>query len=94
MDSEAKPGRTTETPLAVLQAIKERLRPVLLRAWRRSTARAIKTARESGMSEREYQLYLEGFQQGWVSGALDVTRVSPADLPDQGSPEGTPSGVH
>lgn len=91
-DSEAKLGRTCEEPLAVLQIIREKLRPLLLRAWSRSRAEAAQEARDQGMSPREHALYLAGFQRGWVAGALDVTRVSPEDLPNSGAPpEG---GVH
>lgn len=99
MDSEAKQGRTEEALLAVLQAIKDKFKPVLLRAWRRSTAAAVNDTRTHGMSLRERELFLAGFQRGWVAGALDVTRISPGDLPgpdrDPDLPQdGSSSEVH
>jgi hypothetical protein len=81
MASGTKPSRTAENPSTVLHAIKEKLRPVLLRAWRKSVdAAAVAVASTESLSAREVQIYLKGFQQGWVSGALDMTQVSPTDL--------------
>lgn len=80
MASGTKPSRTAETTPNVLHVIKERLRPVLLKAWRRSTAEAAAAASTEPLSAREIQIYLQGFQRGWVSGALDMTQVSPTDL--------------
>jgi hypothetical protein len=97
MESEAKPGRTIETPLTVLQVLTEKFRPVLERAWRRSHAAANRDAKAQKLAKREEEIFLAGFQRGWVAGALDVTSVRPTDLPDQDPsrpPGGSSSDVH
>lgn len=69
----------------MLGIIREKLRPVLLRRWRRSRTTALKFTKEGGMTERERSLYMAGFHSGWIAGAQDIHAVRPADLqgPDQ-----------
>jgi len=91
MDSDAKPGRTDEDVApSLLGRIREKLRPVLLGKWRASRKRAADKAARGGLTERERQLFLGGFQEGYWKGARDVSSISPTDLrPRRGS-----SGVH
>lgn len=90
VDSEAKPGRTSEVTPSLLGMIREKLRPVLLGKWRASRRRAADKAAEAGMKERERQLFLAGFQEGYWKGARDVSAISPSDL----RPRRRSSGVH
>lgn len=81
MDSDPnKEGKRTEETQTVLDAIKERLRPLFLRKYRasRSQARAVATA--AGMNPEQVRLYLKGFEQGWLRGAVDSVEVKPSDL--------------
>lgn len=80
MDSDAKQGRTGEDSPTLLRAIREKLRPVLLRKWRRSRADALASAAEGGLTEEERDLFLAGHQAGYWQGALDAAAIKPSDL--------------
>lgn len=81
----------------VLNVIKERLRPVFMRKFRRSRDGARQAALAAGMNEEQVELYLEGFDQGWLRGAADSAAVKPSDLRPsrpRTKTEPEPSGVH
>ena len=93
MDSDAKAvGKTGEEELSVLSVIKEKLRPLLLRKWRRSRALIVADAMEAGLTDEQLQLVLRGFKRGYWSGAVDVSSISPTDLPQKARQTG--SKVH
>lgn len=71
----------------MLEVIQKKLRPLFLRKMRNSKVRAHKVALEAGMTARERELYLSGFEHGWVQGARDATTVTAGDLRPQAAPE-------
>ena len=76
---EDKAGRR-DTPVSMLETIKEKLRPLLIRRFAASKALARRVTAKSEMSDREKDLYVAGFEHGWIRGASDATEVSPSDL--------------
>jgi len=64
----------------VLGIIKEKLRPLLLRKWRRSRASLVAEAMEAGLNDEQLELVLRGFRRGYWTGAVDVSSVEPMDL--------------
>ena len=85
MDSETKMSRTEEAERrSVLNYIREKLRPMLLKKWRTSRATALASAASGGMTEAERDLFLAGHRTGYWQGAVDAAEIKPADLrPDQ-----------
>lgn len=61
--------------MSMLQTIREKLRPVLLRRYGARKEAAREALLSSGAPPEDVELYLAGFDQGWVSGAEDVTSV-------------------
>ena len=61
--------------MSMLQTIREKLRPVLLRRYGARKEAAKEALLDAGASPADVNLYLAGFDQGWVSGAEDVTSV-------------------
>ena len=94
MESDAKPtGRTDEEELpSVLSVIKEKLRPLLLRKWRRSRASLVAEAMEAGLDDEQLELVLRGFRRGYWTGAVDVSSVKSTDLLPDRAP--TKSKIH
>jgi hypothetical protein len=80
----------------VLNVIKERLRPVFIKKFREARSHAKTACVLAGMSEKQAEVYLEGFDQGWLRGAVDSAAVKPSDLhPARSRPKkASPSGVH
>lgn len=83
MDSDAKPAsRTDEEDIpSVLSYIQEKLRPVLLRKWRQSRAAIVADAMEAGLTNEQLSLILQGFKQGYWTGAIDISSIKSEDLP-------------
>jgi len=90
MDSETKTDRTPEegSP-SLLEHLRERLRPVLLKKWKISRSSALAAAATGGMTEAERDLFLAGHRAGYWQGAVDSAEIKPTDLrrgpPDPGS---------
>lgn len=81
----------------MLNTLKERLRPLFIRKFRASRQCAREAAIAGGMTDEQVDLYLEGFDQGWLRGAMDSASVKPSDLrPGRRSPskKTDPSEVH
>jgi hypothetical protein len=76
----------------MLEAIRDKLRPLVLRKFSLSKRGAHRATVQAGLSARERRLYMSGFEHGWVRGAVDVTTVKAQDL-HQADPEGPPE-VH
>lgn len=87
-------GEKAEATQAVLKALKEHLRPVFIRKFRASRQSARETAIAGGMSADQVDLYLEGFDQGWLRGAMDSASVKPSDLRPSHPSETDPTEVH
>lgn len=86
MDSEAKPDRPEGEEASVLAAILDRLKPVLFRRWRKASREAKKAAKQAGITDVD--AYMAGFQKGYWSGAVDVSkeRLKPKDLAPSSEP--------
>lgn len=83
MSSDTKTtGKTNE----VLAAIKEKLRPLLLRKWNVSRASLVAEAMEAGLDDEQLELVLRGFRRGYWTGAVDVSSVRSTDLPENPPP--------
>jgi hypothetical protein len=54
----------------------DRLRPFLLRSWRKASHIARRKAQLEGDADR----YMEGFQAGYWKGAVDVSQIRDSDL--------------
>ena len=80
MDSEIKPDRSEGKEASVLAAILDRLKPVLFRRWKKASREAKRAARAAGVADVD--AYMAGFQKGYWSGAVDVSkeRLKPKDL--------------
>ena len=81
MDSEVKPDNPDrEEAASVFTAILDRLKPVLFRRWRKSSREAKQVAKAAGVTDVD--AYMAGFQKGYWSGAVDVSkeRLKPKDL--------------
>lgn len=74
-----KTGRRDGVP-TVIHAIKERLRPVFMRKFREARGVAKAACLAAGMDDEQAETYLEGFDQGWLRGALDSASIKPEDL--------------
>jgi len=90
MNSETKQvGKTGEEDLrSVLNIVKEKLRPLLLRKWRRSRASVVAEAMESGMTNEQLEIMLRAFKRGYWTGAVDVSSIGPRDLRRNREPSG------
>jgi hypothetical protein len=94
-DANTKPSRSEEEHLpSMLGVIREKLRPILLRRWRRSRANALKAAEDGGLTDRERSAYMAGFTNGWISGAQDIHAVKPSDLQGPAPDQDPDSDVH
>lgn len=80
MDSKNKRTQTESSGPKILSLILERLRPLLLTRWRRSSREARDAAARAGVQDVE--AFMAGFQQGYWKGAVDVSqeRLSSSDL--------------
>lgn len=77
----------------MLEILREKLRPLFLRKFATSKQVAQQSAVDAGMTPAQLELYLSGFSDGWMRGALDAATVSARDLRPQAPPEET-SEVH
>lgn len=77
----------------MLQVIRDKLRPLIMRKYSASRRGAHQMAVEAGMSPRERKLFMSGFEQGWMCGAKDTTAVTAQDLRRPEETE-SPSDVH
>lgn len=64
----------------MLDVIKERLRPVFMKKFQAARGNAKAACLAAGMSEEQAELFLEGFDEGWLRGAVDSASVKPEDL--------------
>jgi hypothetical protein len=71
----------------MLDVIKEKLRPLFLRKYSVSRRAAERAASVAEMTPRERRLFLSGFEQGWMRGAVDATSLSSLDLHQEDRPE-------
>ena len=77
----------------MLEIIREKLRPLFLRKFHHSKQGAHNNAVKAGMTPKERELYLSGFEHGWMQGAVDATAVKVRDLHPQ-APDPEESSVH
>jgi hypothetical protein len=66
----------------MLDTIKAKLRPIFLRRYQSSRLLARRAAHDAGMTEKETELYLSGFEDGWMRGAVDSMAVRAKDVQD------------
>jgi hypothetical protein len=79
----------------MLEVIREKLRPLFLRKFNVSKRGAHRAALEAGMTPKERRLFMSGFAEGWMRGAVDATAVKASDLhPPAPPPEEDSSEVH
>ena len=90
MDYDAKPSKTQEGVSSVLGVIREKLRPVFVRRFRQSHSIARKMVAAEGLTEADARLFLAGFSNGWLRGALDASAVSSQDLRQEPSQDQKP----
>jgi hypothetical protein len=77
----------------MLEVIRDKLRPLFLRKFSLSKQGAHRATVEAGMTARERRLYMSGFEDGWMRGAVDASTVRARDLPRRADSE-EPSEVH
>jgi len=77
MDSETKPDSPEGQSKSTLVLLMDRLRPFLIRSWRKASVRA---RRKTELKGAALHRYMEGFQAGYWTGAVDVSQIRDSDL--------------
>jgi hypothetical protein len=77
MDSETKPDSPEGQSKSTLVLLMGRLRPFLIRSWRKASVRA---RRKTELKGAALDRYMEGFQAGYWTGAVDVSQIRDSDL--------------
>jgi hypothetical protein len=62
----------------MLVALMDRLRPLLIRRWRKSAALARAKAKTTDV---DIDSYMAGFQAGYWSGSAETAQITSGDLP-------------